>query len=96
MIFIITLEEVKQALRIDYDDEDPYLQICIDASEAYLESAIDDYEEKIKDNKFQHRAKIIIIMTTQNLFDERSYTSGIYQDKIKFIVQSLMAQMRWE
>lgn len=91
----ITLDELKQALKIDYEDEDNYLQLCLDAAKAHLEDAIDNYEEKILDEKFNKKAKLVVIFTVQDMFDNRGMTSGIYTDKIKYIIQSLMAQMRW-
>lgn len=92
----ITLEEVKEALRIDYDDEDVYLDLCLEAAKVHLEDSIDDYNTKILEEKFQKKAKIVIIMTTQNLFDNRTYSENSSNtDKIKYVIQSFIAQMRW-
>lgn len=93
----ITLAEVKEALRIDYDDEDTYLQLCLDAAKAHVEDAIDDYETKITEAKMQSKAKIAIIAITQDLFDNRVYTfaSTDKSEKVKYIIQSLMQQMRY-
>ena len=91
----ITLDEVKESLKIDYDDEDVFLTLCLDAATAHLESAIDDYDTKITDEKFAKKAKMVIIITIQDMFDNRNYISGVYSDKVKYIIQSLMAQMRW-
>ena len=94
----ITLAEVKEALRIDYDDEDTYLQLCLDAAKAYVEDAIDDFALKITEPKFHSKAKITVIMATQNLFDKRVFSTlddNKNTEKARYIIQSLMAQMRW-
>ncbi len=89
----IVLNEVKEALRIDYDDEDKYLQLCIDVAKSHLESAIDNYEEKILNENFQMKAKLVIIFIIQDIFDNRSLSTD--KDKIRYSIKSLMAQMRW-
>ena len=90
----ITLAEIKEALRIDYDDEDIYLQLCLDTATAHIEEAIDDYATKIADEKFAKKAKLLTIMTVQDMFDNRVYSTD-KPEKVKYILQSLMAQMRW-
>ena len=94
----ITLEEVKTALKIDYDDEDTFLNLCIEVAKSHLESAIDDYDTKNTDEKFANKAKLIIILTVQDLFDNRSFTTNTtngQSEKVKYIIQSLLIQMRW-
>ena len=45
---ILTLIEVKQFLRIDYDDEDNFLELCIQNAEEYIRDAVDDFDTKIQ------------------------------------------------
>ena len=71
----ITLAEVKEALRIDYDDEDTYLQLCLDTAKGYVEDAIDDYALKVVDVKFHSKAKMVIVMAVQNMFDNRVFST---------------------
>lgn len=94
----ITLAEVKEALRIDYDDEDTYLQLCLDAAKGYVEDAIDDYALKVVDVKFHSKAKMVIVMAVQNMFDNRVFSTidnNKNTEKVKYIITSLMVQMRW-
>jgi len=91
----ITLEEVKEALRIDYEDEDYFLNLCIRTAEGYLRDAIEGYDVKIKEQSFANKAKLVIIMITQDLFDNRGYSTDKQSEKVKYILQSFMAQMRW-
>jgi len=98
-IAIVTIELAKEALKIDYDDEDTFLGLCIEAAEVHLEGAIDDYSTKIEDEKFIKMAKIVILMTVQSLFDNRVFSNDVSSsaasEKIKYIISSFMAQMRW-
>lgn len=98
-IEIVTIQEVKEALRIDYDDEDTYLNLCIKAAQSHLEDALDDFDNKILDDKFKNKAKIVVLMTIQNLFDNRVFSTDISSsttnEKVKYILSSFMLQMRW-
>ena len=89
------MEEVKEALKIDYEDEDTFLNLCLEAAKSHLKNAIDDFETKLTNEKFFNQAKLVIIMTVQDMFDNRSYTTEKQSEKVKFIIQSLIAQMRW-
>ena len=43
---MVELAEIKEYLRIPYDDEDTFIQTMIDAGYIYLENAVDYYHEK--------------------------------------------------
>lgn len=45
---ILTLEEIKNYLRIDYDEDDKLLQSLQVAATAYLQDAICDLEQRMK------------------------------------------------
>ena len=94
----IALSLVKEALRIDYDDEDTFLNLCLESAKGYIEDAIDDYETKIEDTKFQNKAKIAIISIVQDMFYNRVYSNAAnmaQSEKTRYIIASLMAQMRY-
>lgn len=44
---MLTLSQVKQHLRVDFDADDGLLAAYIRAADNYMKSAIDDYENKI-------------------------------------------------
>ena len=44
---ILTLEEAKNYLRIDYDEDDSLLQSLMTATVDYLRDAIDDFDTKV-------------------------------------------------
>ena len=48
---MVELAEVKEYLRIPYDDEDTFIQTMIDAGYIYLENAVEYYHELYESNE---------------------------------------------
>lgn len=48
---MVELAEVKEYLRIPYDDEDTFIQAMIDAGYIYLENAVEYYHELYESNE---------------------------------------------
>ena len=48
---MVELAEVKEYLRIPYDDEDTFIQAIIDAGYIYLENAVECYHELYESNE---------------------------------------------
>ena len=69
--------------------------LCVESAKAYLKDAIDEYDTKILNESFANKAKLVIIMIVQDLFDNRVYAQDKESEKVKYIIQSFMAQMRW-
>ena len=65
----LTLNEAKNYLRIDYDDDDLWLQSLLVATVDYLKDAIDDFDIKVEKDKFKSRAKIIALVLLQDWYD---------------------------
>ncbi|NFL80334.1 phage gp6-like head-tail connector protein [Clostridium sporogenes] len=91
---ILTLIEVKQFLRIDYDDEDNFLQLCIQNAEEYIRDAVDDFDTKIQIDRFKTRAKLFSMFIIQDMFDNRELTTKD-NEKYKYITRSFITQMRF-
>ncbi|EHN17136.1 hypothetical protein IYC_00090 [Clostridium sporogenes PA 3679] len=91
---ILTLIEVKQFLRIDYDDEDNFLQLCIQNAEEYIRDAVDDFDTKIQIDRFKTRAKLFALFIIQDMFDNRELTTKD-NEKYKYIARSFITQMRF-
>ncbi|NFF69377.1 phage gp6-like head-tail connector protein [Clostridium sporogenes] len=89
---ILTLAETKEFLRLDYDDEDNFLQLCIQNAEEYIRDAIDDFDNKIQIERFQRKAKLLAMMLIQDMFDNRELMTKD-SEKYKYIAKSLIMQM---
>ena len=48
---MVALTEIKEYLRIPYDDEDTFIQAMIDAGYIYLENAVEYYHELYESNE---------------------------------------------
>ena len=48
---MVELAEIKEYLRIPYDDEDTFIQAVIDAGYIYLENAVEYYHELYESNE---------------------------------------------
>lgn len=89
----MTLEEVKNYLRVTYDDDDGYLAQLMQVAEDYLEAGITDYKTKIEDEHFKARSIILKLIIIQNLYDER-YMMG-QPLEMNYIVRSMMTQLEY-
>ncbi|MDU4545323.1 MAG: head-tail connector protein [Clostridium botulinum] len=89
---VLTLIEAKEFLRIDYDDEDNFLQLCIQNAEEYIRDAVDDFDTKIQIDRFKTKAKLFSLMLIQDMFDNRELMAKD-NEKYKYIAKSLIMQM---
>ncbi|NCI22156.1 phage gp6-like head-tail connector protein [Clostridium botulinum] len=89
---ILTMAEVKEFLRLDYDDEDNFLQLCIDNAEEYIRDAVDEFDTKMQIDRFKTKAKLFSLMLIQDMFDNRELMTKD-SEKYKYIAKSLIMQM---
>lgn len=83
-----TLEEIKQHLRIDYDDEDEYLQILQLAANRYIVNAVGKYDDQ--DPLFKLLALVII----GDMYKNREYTTDRIAKKPTYTIQSIVHQLQ--
>ena len=85
-------EKVKQYLRLDYDDSliDSFEEI----SENYLRDAVDDYDKKIKNEKFKAKAEMLQLVLIQELYDNRNQGKKDSTD-FSYVIRSMIAQLQY-
>lgn len=88
---ILTLEEAKNYLRIDYTEDDSLLQSLMTATVDYLRDAIDDFDTKVTKEKFIKRAKILACVLLQEWYDNREQRES---KDLSYISRSLMLQLQ--
>lgn len=88
---ILTLEEAKNYLRIDYTEDDSLLQSLMTATVAYLRDAIDDFDTKATKEKFVKRAKILACVLLQEWYDNREQRES---KDLSYTSRSLMLQLQ--
>lgn len=79
------LKDLKEYLRVDYDDDDMIIQMMHDA-------VIDEMEElipKFDRNNITNRQKLLICTYVKELYDHRDQTTAS-ADKVRYAVQSML------
>lgn len=89
----MTLEDVKNYLRVTYDDDDSYLTNLMQVAEDYLVAGVTDYLKKKENDHFKARAEIVKLVIIQNLYDER-YMMG-QSLEMNYIVRSMITQLEY-
>ncbi|WP_455256644.1 head-tail connector protein [Peptoniphilus asaccharolyticus] len=89
----MTLEQVKNYLRISFNDDDSYLESLIKVADGYLEDGITNYKEKLKNERFKTKAEMVQYTIIQNLYDER-YMMGQTLE-MNYIIRSMIHQLEY-
>ncbi|EES50811.1 head-tail connector protein [Clostridium cagae] len=86
------LEDIKEYLRLDYDDEDKYLQELIEISDIYIDSMVGEgYKIDAKAVKLANLLKKKII---SDMFENRStHIEGANNLKRDIIVTSILDKL---
>lgn len=83
------LEDVKLWLRIDHDEEDSILEMLIESSKSYYETATGfKYENEPKINLF-------CMVLISDWYENRELTGKRVSEKVRFTVQSMLAQLQF-
>lgn len=88
---ILTLEEAKNYLRIDYDDDDLLLQSLLVATMDYLRDAINGFDKKATKEKFIKRVKILACVLVQDWYDNREQKES---KDLSYTARSLLTQLQ--
>lgn len=90
---ILTLEEAKEFLKVDYEDEDRFIQSLIGASEEYLKNATG---KEFNDNN--QLAKLYCRVLINEWFRDRALTvtgnGANVSDKVRYTLQSILMQLK--
>lgn len=86
----MNLELLKQALRVDYDDDDKLIQLLQDGAAVYIEKATGaEYDETDP----QH--EILMIALVEEAFRNRSYTIEGKSNNVRSMIKSIVLQQDW-
>lgn len=86
---IVTLEETKQYLRVDGDDEDALITSLITAAEEYLKNATG-----IQFDDTNSLAKLFCWVLVTDWYENREHT-GKPSEKVRPIIDSMLAQLKY-
>lgn len=79
------LEEIKQYIRVDYDDDDSLILLIYGAVIDEMKELIDDFDEE----NITNRQKLLILSYVKEIYDNRDRTAS-KPDSIRYTVQSLL------
>ena len=83
------LGDVKDYLRVDYDDDDTLIKNCMEAAESYIIGAVGGYDD---DNP---KANFLYMAIVQDLYDNRAFLISEQQKKrISYTFSFIILQIR--
>lgn len=88
---ILTLEEAKQFLKIDYEDEDSDIKILIKASELYLKNATG----KVFNNTNPLAVLYCEVLVNEWHGDRSLMAKKEVSEKVRFTLQSILLQLQY-
>lgn len=86
---ILNLITVKDFLKIEYDDDDPVLDILISAAEIYLYNATG-----IQFDSTNNMAKLFCLILVSDWYDNRDFV-GKVSEKLRYTVESMITQLKY-
>lgn len=87
---LITLDETKEYLRLDGDEEDNLIESLVKASEEYLKNSTG----KTYDNT-NNLARLFCLLLVVDWYENRGLTAGKVGDKIRPVINSMLAQLNY-
>ncbi len=84
------LQQVKQFLRIDFDDDDSYIILLIDVAKEYIIDAVGKYDET------SARYKLLLLNIVSTLYENREYTIDKTNEKVAYTLKSIILQLQLE
>ena len=85
---IVTLEEAKQHLRVDINDDDGYILTLIAAAEQFVQQTTG----KIFDST-NALAKTVCLLLIGDLYEKREFTTDKASEKVRDIVTMILTQL---
>lgn len=86
----MTLEEVKNFLKVDFDDDDDLITLEIEAAEEYIADAVGQYKES------SARTKLLLLNIVSTLYENRVYTVLQANEKVQYSLRSMVLQLQLE
>lgn len=85
----LSLDEIKTSLRIDYPDDDAYLELLNDASVEQLKDMTGFDLKRWESSK----AKVVCLALIHEMYKDRSLTTDKAGEKIKPVMQGMLIQL---
>lgn len=86
---MITVEELKNNLRIDYDEDDTYLEMLLGAAQLYILGSIETLELPDTD-----QTNTLIFMLVSLWYENRVPATNAMQQQVPFTITAMIHQLR--
>ena len=86
----MTLDKVKQYLRVDWSDEDDLIQGLMDTAREYIVSAVGAFDDT------DPAARLLLLVMVQDMYDNRELMQSDIQQKKSFLYtyRSMILQLK--
>ena len=85
-------EKVSRYLRLDY--EDILIGDLIEVSNGYRRDAIDNYDEKVKNESFKAKSEMVQLILIQELYDNRNQAKKDSED-FSYVIRAMISQLQY-
>lgn len=86
---MLTVEDIKNNLRIDYDEDDAYLQMLLDAATMFISGAIE-----ITPLPADSRVKVLQFMLVSLWYENRVVATSALQQQVPFTITAMIQQLK--
>jgi len=86
---IIELEETKNWMRLDGNEEDGIIVTLINAAESYLKNATG-----MEFDSTNHQAKLFCLVLVTDWYENRDLIGAKVGEKVRFSIQSMLTQLQ--
>ena len=86
---MMTLDEMKSYLKVDYNDDDNDITLMMDVAREYIVDAIGECNEEIA------RVKLFMRVIVAELYEKRSMTFDMNStnEKVQYVIRSIINQL---
>ena len=87
----MTLAEAKAFLKVDFKDDDDFIELLIDVAEEYIIDAVGKCDETVA------RVKLLMRIIVGELYEKRSMTFDIdnTNQKVQYTIRSIINQLSY-
>lgn len=86
----ITIDFVKEVIRVDFDDDDDYINLLIDVAREYITSAVGECNEN------KARVRLLILVIVSELYRNREFSVDKVSSKAQYTIRSIITQLSCE
>lgn len=90
----VKLEEAKNYLRVDLDDDDALIVHCLNMAYVYLINAIDDFEQKLAQSEyFAREVHSAILLIMAQMYNHREGEEGEFPPFLRYLISQLQVMV---